>query len=489
MGLINGVLVKVILGTQNNLVIQDTDMGTNGSVLMVGAGNYNNFTSSVILGARSAFVAAAGTSNLVAIGRQNYENFVGGVSAGNVGIGTSAARFVLMGNNSVVIGSSAVNSATILSTSVVIGQLAGSGPDELTNCIILGRNAVGPSGAVLNYLNIGNVIQGDLNANTINIGGADNTKPTNTELSLSLDSITQVFKTNVILTAVESGLTPVDGTIHYNSDLEVYRGVEDGVVKTFVTTAAASSVEAYPSGYISWPNGPVRTNDNVITLQAPFDARDPTNTFNFEITSNITASLIVDGVGGIATAQFPATANTLYHLRVVGDSTGVNADNVDFIEAGTSPVLPAGFDRSLILYPAVYVDNGTILSTSTFTVVGNSIRMYLGLDQTDSQILPAGNDIVATLVDASEFVAVGQKQIVSLFYNYTTASNANEFAAISINQTLLNRTNRIKPGVATQTRGLIDVAVSDVATFNYLTTSASDILDLSVNYVTSSMRF
>ena len=232
------VTARVNIGALRNLEISDKSLGASGSVLMVGNGTYNNFQSSVVIGASAAPAAADGTNTLVAIGRQCCENLVGGGSIASVVIGPGAGRAYLTGTNNVIMGSSAINGATVIGSSVVLGQLAGSAPDELTTSIIIGRNATGPAGIVGNYLSIGNSIQGDLSANTVTIGGTANIKPTNTTHSLELSSTTQVMGLNVLSQAQEdtaaAGIS--DGDFWYNSTLNKYRGRENGTLVTFTTS-------------------------------------------------------------------------------------------------------------------------------------------------------------------------------------------------------------------------------------------------------------
>jgi len=260
------------------------------------------------------------------------------------------------------------------------------------------------------------------------------------------------------------------------------------------------NLEAFAPGYISWPSGPRRLNGSSIRLQAPLISRDDTNQFNLIIGGNRDASLLVDGVGGIATSQFPAQANTFYNIRALNDSTLVNPTDIDLIEFGTSPPLPSGYDFATVLNPPILTTGGAQWSVVLHSVQGTAIRTYHMLNETLSQSLEDGAEDVNTvhilnsISTGTLLVPTGVRLIAHLNIGFMTGAGGNAGDQVNINaneSTTSGQNQRIGPGFVsgTKLRQNMDTLTGISADIKYLVSDEiNNRVDIYVSGFSMNMR-
>lgn len=190
-------------GTANNLVGID-------SGLAITTGRRNN-----VFG-RGALSSLTGGDDNVIFGPFAALNLTG-TSSDNCAYGKDALGNMVTGGNNTIFGTQAGLSLT-----------SGSGN------IIIGSGANAPAPATSNFLSIGNKIHGDLAGGNFAIGGSP--LPPDTDVSLDLLDDDKVFRVNQIDNTAEGALTLKNGMIWYNTTSNKYKGVENGLLRTFTTT-------------------------------------------------------------------------------------------------------------------------------------------------------------------------------------------------------------------------------------------------------------
>jgi hypothetical protein len=280
------------------------------------------------------------------------------------------------------------------------------------------------------------------------------------------------------------------GDVWFNNTTSKYRGNDSTGKFNFAK-------EGLSTGFIYWPNGPFRPNSNTLRTEGPITARDDSDTYDFIIPGDLDASLIVDGVNGIATSQFPATGDTFYNKRLLGDSSGVLADASDLIELGTDPALPTGYDRKLVLWPPALTTSGASWVATGYAVLGNSIRTYYITNEANSSVLIDGPAVVNTTVDISSHVPTGFRTLAHINVGFLNGvgSAANDRVLINIDETVTGGVNAsIGPGlvITDKLRQNMDVITNVTASIKYNqtdnNTTGTNRTDIFVNGFTSPNR-
>jgi len=471
--------------------LQGANVPGTGSVAL---GFFNNnadsdTVGSVFVGQNNANTLGDGNNNINIVGRGNLNSVIPDAVLSNVFINCNTSLAALVSGISIIaMGASCGNALTAGTRVSLMGSSAGSAVTSATDMFIYG-NQSGPAGAVTNYVDVHDIMHMNKTSKTVLIGGASNEKPAATQYSLKLESIAQVMGLNILNQTAEDAITlsPADFWYESTSD-QVRANLTRGVV----------DLSGFPTGFIYWPFGPRRANSQVFRVNAPFNARDDTDTYDFRVAVNLDASLLVDGVGGIETSQFPSQADTLYHLRTLGDTTGVLDDDVDLIEAGTSPPLPTGYDKSITLWPPMLTTAGAIFVVTTFSVIGNSVRSYHLANEGNSQFLSDGPATVNTSVDLSGFVPTGARLIVHLGIRFLNGVGSSPLDKVNINidESVTGGQNTgLGPGsvITDKASYYLDVMTSLSATIKYnqddFNTVGTNRTDMFYNGLTSPMRF
>lgn len=473
-----------------------TVAGTGSMALGFNTNNLESDTSgSTMVGQNCCNKLGNNNNNITIVGRGALNQTIADSALSSItGIGQSVWSNLTSGSISLAIGNTAGNGVTAAVRSVIVGGLsAGTTSTSITDVGIYGASVAGPAGVVTDYVNFHNTLQMNTDSDTVTIGDVDATKPTNIINSIELASTTQVMSLNTLSQAQENTAAPSisDGAFWYNSTNEQYRGRRGGNI---------IDVSGFPTGYIHWPNGLRRPNSTTLRIESPLSARDDGDSFDFVLTSLMDASLIVDGVGGINTTQFPATANQFYNLRLLGDSTGVNDDDVELIELGTNPTIPTGYDKTLTLFPPALTLLGASWAVTAYSVQGNSIRTYLFQNESLSLSLSDGVATVNTThvlnqnTTGTLLVPTGQRVIAHLNIGFMTGAGgaAGDQANINADETTTSGQNqRVGPGFVsgTKLRQNMDTLTDENAAVKYLVSDGTNNrLDIYVSGFTMSMR-
>lgn len=218
-----------------------------GGNIILSAGGFSSSTtslgSSVIIGNNAGgglvdhiFLTAVGEAALSLLG-DGDENCAFGSNCfsdltngdNNAGLGDSAGAALLLGSDNCVLGNRAGNTGT--NSRLLIGDnniLVGSGT-EIPNDV---------SGAISNFINIGNTIIGDITSGSFAIQqGISGFGGINSSISLDLKSPVQAMRLNVVDAAGELSFTHIEGMLWYNNFLNRYSGVIGGSIVRFVTEA------------------------------------------------------------------------------------------------------------------------------------------------------------------------------------------------------------------------------------------------------------
>lgn len=505
---LNGLLSSGAAGTEyvgTNFRVFETDTcwffdnpnisGTESLAIGFFANNaQSNTIGSTFVGQNTVANLGDNNDNITVFGSRNLRAVIPDSSLGDVAVLGQNNLAALTGGSAVnVVGSSNGNSLTSATRVGIYGNAAGFSMTSAVDTYIYGT-AGGPAGAVTDYVDFHNVIHINSSSDTVIIGGSSNTKPSNTTHSLQLASNFQVLGLNRLTQLLEDSASISNGDIWYNDDTDTYRGQDAVDIFNFAK-------EGLSTGYISWPNGFRRFNSTILRIEPPLRARSDDDTFDFIITSTLDASLVVDGINGINTNQFPASVNQFYSLRLLGDSTGTNTTTVELIEYGTTPAIPAGYDKTLTLYPPALTNSGGNWVVIVLAVHGNSIRTYLAQNEALSLSLSDGVATVNTTHVLNQnststlLVPTGFKLTAHLNIGFMTGAGgaAGDQANINADEGNTSGQNqRVGPGFVsgTKLRQNMDSLTDENAAVKYLVSDGTNNrLDIYVSGFTMSMRY
>lgn len=217
------------------------------------------------------------------------------------------------------------------------------------------------------------------------------------------------------------------------------------------------------------------TSNTVLVPSGIF--RDSTNVYTIRLASPMILNINVSGAGGLQTGS-SQSSNTWYGAYVIGDTNGVNADNVLFIPEGVA-FSQAGYD---VIRSVGWVKNNAGADFFRFNTNGlGAAQEYLWDIDSQSEILAAGGATSFTQIDCSEFIP--PTSISGLFQMGIVASAA--FAGMIIRPNgALGTYNAFttRPGVATTiTNRSFAIMITDVdRIIEYEVVNAADDAYLSV---------
>lgn len=254
-------------------LLVDAQLHFPGDNVLIGANALSGITSgtkNIAIGA-SALQSLTVTGNSIGIGNQALQNATGtnniaiGSNAGqanttaakdNIYIGQNAAHLAVNADdsNNVVIGSTALAASTVVKDNVILGEATvlncnsvatsviigaktvSNTKTSINNSIIIGAN-VDPGGPAIlvNWLEIGTLLFGNLADKNIAIGSFDGVF--DAQASLELVDNDKYLIPNKVTTTQETSWTIVpDGAVWYNTTLHKLRVNENGVFKTVTTS-------------------------------------------------------------------------------------------------------------------------------------------------------------------------------------------------------------------------------------------------------------
>lgn len=196
-----------------------------------------------------------------------------------------------------------------------------------------------------------------------------------TEAAASTDdltTITQYANSQVVVLRLENAsrvVTLKHGTdnIYMKDDQDYVFGGVDEFIAFFYDSTVPGWVEIFrshntalkPEGLITGPP-PAYASASTITLPAGLKVLDSTGEYLMEVATDQTIDITASGANGLDTGS--EANSTLYHVYVVGDSSGSNATKGVFSvtnEDNTGTItLPSGYDIKRQL-PLAVVNNGS----------------------------------------------------------------------------------------------------------------------------------
>jgi hypothetical protein len=261
--------------------------------------------------------------------------------AGNNGFGRNAGDTISGGNNNVIIGEA-------------------SGGNDHSNCVLIGTTAgsnLGGDGNVMIGASAGRFTGSGTNNTVVGTGALDKLSPINNSsntIAIGADagnlyegaSNNNICIGNVGVAAVETNTIRI-GTSQTSCFISgIWQQTPSGGTETVIINSSgeigsvASVASAYPPGFVS--GGKLKFNTvSTVDVEA-FYCRDDTDASNISKNSTTTVNIAVAGAGGLMTGQTEAS-DTTYEVYAIGDSNGVNADNVFLVPEGVTPV-ESGYD-------------------------------------------------------------------------------------------------------------------------------------------------
>lgn len=286
---------------------------------------------------------------------------------------------------------------------------------ELNQVITTMNNKFGRG--VDNTLTGNNTFTGDITFTGANVF-SDGTAPIKTDLILENSSGVGVDVDGVTLKdgyanlAVSSApATPVNGDFWIDTTGHTVNARVNGSTVQLITSAPGIE-----KGYFQGPP-PEYTNASTITVKSGLILRNSADTFDFDITGDITVSLATSGAGGLDNGS--EASNTWYYLYLIGNSTAATANSAVFStvnEAATGTItLPTGYDVKHQLPLAVRNDNssniipfwvmqwGPYETMVRFDVSFPGHSTYTSSNSV-TNVLAGGTATTSTAVTASSFV-------------------------------------------------------------------------------------
>ncbi len=132
-------------------------------------------------------------------------------------------------------------------------------------------------------------------------------------------------------------------------------------------------------------------------------ARSDDNSFNFMVTSLLTADITASGVNGLDTGA--EASSTWYSLWVICDTADVNPIASLLSLSAASPTLPSGYDRKRRV-SWVFNDSGSDFRDFTMLIAEGRVRQIAhdNVENSVTQVLAAGAATTFASVDLSDLV-------------------------------------------------------------------------------------
>jgi len=215
------------------------------------------------------------------------------------------------------------------------------------------------------------------------------------------------------------------------------------------------------------------------TTSEESDARDSTDVLTMRWTGTLTASLASSGAAGLDTGT--EAANTLYHVFVIGDTSGVNTPRAMISLSATAPTMPTGWD--------VFRRLGSIrnegLNLLDFTQVwnGRTRRMYYDADRNDARVLNGASDTAFTDVDCSDYMPVTSRAgLIRVEFDNSNGSASDQLHIRENGSTILSPLIRLAPGaiLAEVMEAMLTFVTDAAQVFEYVVDDAGDEATISI---------
>ncbi len=140
-----------------------------------------------------SFINSAASSVVLGRDASNFpaSNLAG--ATGNVILGDSSVQALNTGNSNVILGKSAANALTDGNSNIIIGALAGAALTTGDANVLIAPSASIPTAATTGFMNLGELIYGDITGRGVRIGGAG-TNALSSGVSLELESTAPLLR-------------------------------------------------------------------------------------------------------------------------------------------------------------------------------------------------------------------------------------------------------------------------------------------------------
>jgi len=210
--------------------------------------------------------------------------------------------------------------------------------------------------------------------------------------------------------------------------------------------------------------------------------RDVLDTFNIEVTSDITADLDNSGAGGLDTGT--KAANTMYCIIVIADSTGTNNTALMLSTSKTgSPTMPSGYDKYRRTCAIVTDSSSNILKFISWGT-GKHRTLYYDTTLNDTQVLNGGNSTTYQSIDLSDFIPPCS-ELCMIHITWLPDDNDNTFYLRPTGSTIdeSNQQISVTVGVGSSTSRMEinhRIHTSESQSIDYKVTDTSDSVSISI---------
>ena len=372
--------------SDNNVVI-----GTNAGTALTATANPN-----VIIG-NNALDAATSYAQGVIVGNAAGTALTSGF--GNVLLGNAVLNIATgVSSRNTIVGYNATNDLTTGNSNTVLGASAGEGLTSGSDNIFIGYNA-GYVGAISDFMNIGNILYGDLDNGNVGIGNSN------------FNEVLEVTGNILVSNPENNGALIISpSTAGYGVDPELYIQSSDtggGVISDFH-----------------------------ISRNAYFQTSD--DTYNRVDVAQSSAGILFDSSGSlvmnfVAAAANPISWSEVYFRRTTSDTmvigeekpTDIGADNliVGLNSGGTNntgannniiygidvaPSLPTGTSDNNVLF-GHNIFSGLTLGTDRNVVIGNNLPM--SSVQNASHNVVIGEDLLTVVSTLTNAIVIGRNSV------------------------------------------------------------------------------
>jgi len=205
-------------------------------------------------------------------------------------------------------------------------------------------------------------------------------------------------------------------------------------------------------------------------------ARDSTDVMDLELTSADSALITSSGAGGLDTGS--EAADTWYAIHIIGDTSGVNSEDLLLSLSSTAPTMPSGYD---VFRHIGWTRNSSSSHFHRYREVREGWVQY-DISRNTGRVLNGGTATIYTDVDTSDLVPVDSSlALCNINLNTSVDSSYIRFRGGDFDTTSI--VNQHRPGLATgssRQQGTVFIPLDSSQVFEYECSTADISADVYV---------